>query len=123
MVQDPPEAAGNQVEELAQVEGGDQGVIDFEQHAQAIPLSRQLALISPGGLEIQRVIDSDGHLARHLLHEIDFAAIVMVRFELAKPQGSEAALRSRQRNHTKRAHALLPKRVHKSWKRRLGLNV
>src|SRR5690348_923978 len=123
MVQNPPQTAGNYVKELTQVEGGDQGIIDFEQHAQAVPLSRQLVLISSRSLEVQHIVHRDGHLARHLLHEIHFTAIVMVGFELPKAQRSQAALSSRQGNDTKGAHALLPKRLHKSWEGGLGFDV
>src|SRR4029077_15426415 len=84
MLKHTPQAAGNYLKELKQIESRNERVIHLEQHAQTVPLSSQLLLISPCCLEVQRVIHGDGHLARHLLHEVNLTAVIMMRFELSK---------------------------------------
>src|SRR5579864_4261364 len=102
MMQNAAEATSDYVKQLAEIESGDQRIINLQQHTQAVPLTSQLLLIIAYGLEVQRVIDSDGHLPRDLLHEIDFAAIIVMRFKLSKAHGSKPALRCGQGSHAKR---------------------
>ena len=47
---DAAQAAGDGLEELAQIEGGDDRVIDFEQKRRAVALARELFLIGLGRL-------------------------------------------------------------------------
>jgi len=123
MMKDTPQAAGNQLKKLTQIERGDQRVINFEQYAQTIPLPRQLLLISTRGLKVQRVVHGDGYLTRNLLHEIDFIRVIVVRFELSKTQRPQPPLRCGQWDHAARMDALSAERLQKNRERRLGLDI
>src|SRR5690349_677630 len=124
MMQDPPQAAGDEVKKFAQVESRDERIIHFEQHTQAIPLPCQLLLVSPSRLKVQCIIDGDRHLAGYLLHEINFTAVIVMGLELSKAQRSQPPLCGGQWNHTERVNTLLEQRL---YERReggpLGLHI
>ena len=93
MVDDAAERGGNRVEQRAQVEFGNHGVVDFEQHAQPVAFLRQLPLVRLGALEIERVVHRHGHLPRHLLHESDLAFGIAVGRASPEAQYAQTPLR------------------------------
>ena len=111
MVNNAAKRSGNRVEQSAQVELGNHGVVHFEQNAQAVALLRQLPLVGLRALEIQRVVHRHGHLPRHLLHECDFDFGIVVRRPATETQHAQAALRCGERNRTERPHAVLPQNL------------
>src|SRR6202044_3157282 len=83
----------------------------FEQHLEAIAFTRQLELVFFGLLEIERVVDGDGHLSRDLAHEIE------LRFERAarsepKHQRTEAMLSGGERQPGGTEHAVALEHLH-----------
>jgi len=52
------EGAGDGSEELAGFEAGDDGVVDFEEGAQAVALAGELGFVGEGGFGVEGVIDA-----------------------------------------------------------------
>ena len=123
VVHDAAQAAGDSLEELAQIEGGNDGIVDVEQHAQAIAVARELLLIVLGPLEIEGVVHGHGDLAGHLLQEVDFGWVVVVGLNFAEAQGAEAALRGGERDQAKGADILGAQHFHDAGEGSLGGDV
>jgi hypothetical protein len=58
VIEEGAEAFGYGLGQLAQVESGDHGVVDIEQHSQTVALARPVSFGGPCPLEIDRLIDS-----------------------------------------------------------------
>src|ERR1700730_13696627 len=104
MMNDAAEGCGNCVEQGPQVELGNYGVVDLQQHAQTVALLRQLPLVSLGALAIERVVHRNGHLPRPLLYERDFTVAVMVGRAAAEAEHAQTSLGGRQWDRACRLH-------------------
>ena len=123
MVNHAAQGGGNRVEQGAQVELRNHGVVDFQQNAQPVALLRQLPLVGLRALEIERVVHGHGDLPRHLLQECDFDFAVMVRRAPAEAQHAQAALRRGQRNRADRPHAVLAQHLQQRREARFLLRI
>jgi hypothetical protein len=123
VVHDAAQAAGDSVEELPLIEGGNDGVVDFEQQAQTIAVARELLLVDLGPFEIERVVHGQGHLAGNLLHEIDFGRGRSGKAQPCRRPGSEAVLGGGERHQAKGADLLAPQHFHDAGEGSLGGDV
>ena len=85
----------------------DDGVVHFEEQAEAIALARELALHRTGALFVQNVVDGDRNLLGHFLHEGDLVVLIVMFVQAAESHGAQSAERSRQRYRAERLHAVL----------------
>ena len=91
---------------VVHVQVRDDGVVHFQQETQPIAFSRELHLHGAGALVVQDIVDGNGNLFRHLLHERDVGIGIHVRLQAATPHSAEAAERRGQGHQCKRLHAV-----------------
>ncbi len=106
------QADGNRLQQVAQFEVSNHGIIDFKQQPLPIPLVRELSLIGQGRLRVQRVVHRDGNLLRHLLHEVEIRVPIRHLLQAAEAHGAETAPSGRPRHGTEGLHAVLAQYRH-----------
>ncbi len=92
MVNDALEGFDDAAEKFGEFAAGNQDIVDFEKNLEAVALACKLRLIGLGSFKIQGVIDGDGDLAGHTLHELEFGIGDALRNNAAKAHRAETAL-------------------------------
>ena len=73
---DPPQAGGKRLKQVAQLEVRNHAVVDLEHQLQPVALARQFVLQSQAFFVVQRIVEGNGHLRRHQLGKLNFRLIV-----------------------------------------------
>ena len=110
-------------EELRKLAAGDEDIVDFEQHAEAVAFAGELLLISLRRFQIERVVHGYRYLARDALHELQFRVGSALRDRVAEAQSAEAVLRGGQRNNHHGAYAVSAQALAEPRKAGLFLKV
>ena len=76
LVQDRPQRLRDLLEETAEVELADQGVVDVEQEPQPVALLGEVALGGLGALIVEDVVHGHGHEARDLGEQLQVARVI-----------------------------------------------
>ena len=84
----------------------DDRVVHLEEQPEAIALARELELRRPDALVMQDVVDGDGDLLGHFLHEGQLVVLVFVLLQAAEAHRAQSAERRRQGNGAERLHAV-----------------
>ena len=93
MVDDAFERGNDAREKLGEFAAGDENVVDFEKHAEAVAFARELLLIGLRSFEVEGVVHCDSHLAGNALHELQLGVSDAVRNHAAEAHGAKPMLR------------------------------
>src|SRR5262245_17539220 len=123
MLDEFSQAGTDGVEKLVEIQVRDDGIVNFQQKAHAVPFMRQLLLSGLRLLEVKGVIDSHRHLSCNLLEKAKLSGLI--RFFMNAPHGdsSQASMRGAQRQTATRPDVICAQPLHRSGKASFMLNV
>src|SRR5439155_1150727 len=99
VVNDALEAGNDAREKFGEFAARNQDVVDFEQHAETVALTRQLLLVGLRRFQIQRIVHRYRYLTGDALHELEFRVGDALRNGVPETHGPEPVLCRGQRNN------------------------
>ena len=123
VVNDALEAGNDAREKFGEFAARNQDVVDFEQHAETVALTRQLLLVGLRRFQIQRIVHRYRYLTGDALHELEFRVGDALRNGVPETHGPEPVLCRGQRNNRHGADTVSTQPLREIGEARLLLQI